>query len=233
MQHPAPRTLWTKAVEAATAVALTQRYGREAVLAQYLRLVPYGNGSHGIPHAARWYFDKPVADLSWAEVALLSAIPQAPGMMNPHHLQGLARAVDRGRHMLDELARQQVINADERKLASAELDRLRLPPPPRRPEALHAILRIADMVAHDDASCVNPADPRIQTTIDLDIQSTAAVIARQQVQLWGSAGAQQVAVLVVRRQSRQVLAMVGSAGYGTAPGGAIDFTRASRSPSAL
>jgi penicillin-binding protein 1C len=32
------------------------------------------------------------------------------------------------------------------------------------------------------------------------------------------------------QSSREVLAMVGSAGYGTAPAGAIDFTRASRSP---
>jgi hypothetical protein len=36
--------------------------------------------------------------------------------------------------------------------------------------------------------------------------------------------------LALRRRSREVLAMVGSAGYGAAPGGAIDFARASRSP---
>ena len=55
MQHPRPRTLWAKAIEATTALALTLRYGHTAVLAQYLRLVPYGNGSHGIAHAARIY----------------------------------------------------------------------------------------------------------------------------------------------------------------------------------
>jgi penicillin-binding protein 1C len=230
MQHPSVRTLWAKAVETATAVVVTQRYGREAVLAQYLRLAPYGNGSHGIAQAAQWYFGKPAADLSWAEAALLVAIPQAPSVMNPMHMRGLARAVARARHALDSLAQQQVIDPAEYARASAELDRLRLPSPPRRPDALHAILRIAGMLARNGTSVGDPADPRIRTTLDLDVQRMAAGLARQQVRAWGAVGAQQAAVLVVRRQSREVLAMVGSAGYGTAPGGAIDFTRASRSP---
>ena len=230
MQHPAPRTLWAKAVETATAIVLTQRYGREAVLAQYLRLAPYGNGSHGIAHAARWYFGKPAADLSWAEAALLVAIPQAPGVMNPLHPRGLARAVARARHALDTLAQEQVIDPAEFVQASAELDRLHLPSPPRRPDALHAILRIAGMLARNGTSAGDPADPRIRTTLDLDVQRATAGLARQQIRAWGAAGAQQVAVLVLRRQSREVLALVGSAGYGMAPGGAIDFTRASRSP---
>ena len=71
MQDPAPRSFVNKIVEAATGVAITYRNGHEAALAHYLRLAPYGNGSHGIAHAARFYFDKPVADLSWAEIALL------------------------------------------------------------------------------------------------------------------------------------------------------------------
>jgi penicillin-binding protein 1C len=98
MQHPAPRTFWTKAREALTALALTWRYGRETLLAHYLRLVPYGNGSHGIAHAARWYFNKPVEDLSWAEIALISAIPQSPTRMNPLHADGACQFAQRSGH---------------------------------------------------------------------------------------------------------------------------------------
>src|SRR5579872_4851296 len=83
LQHPAPRTWLNKAFEVGTALTLTLRYGRAAVLAQYLRIVPFGNNGHGIAYASRLYFDKPAADLSWAEIALLAAIPQAPGRMNP------------------------------------------------------------------------------------------------------------------------------------------------------
>src|SRR3982751_4379042 len=96
MQDPASRNYLNKAREASTAFFLTLRYGREAVLRQYLKLAPYGNDSHGIAHAARFYFDKPVADLSWAEIAFLAAIPQAPGRMNPLLLDGRADAIARG-----------------------------------------------------------------------------------------------------------------------------------------
>ena len=229
MQHPAPRTLWAKAVEAATALALTARYGREALLAHYLRLAPYGNGSHGIAHAARWYFDKPVDDLDWAEIALLSAIPQAPGATNPLKAGGRARAIGRGRRILEALAREQVLDGEEYARATTELERIRLPLPPRRPDALHAILRIAAMLAASP-NRVDPADPRIRTTLDLEVQTAASRLARRQLQVWRPAGPQQIAVLVLRRDSRQVLAAIGSDRYGGAVGGAIDFTRASRSP---
>jgi penicillin-binding protein 1C len=230
MQHPAPRTLWTKAVEAATAVALTARYGRAALLAQYLRLAPYGNGSHGIAHAARWYFDKPVADLSWAEIALLSAIPQAPGAANPLTPSGRARAIGRGRRVLAALAGQEVIDGEEYARAAAELEQIRLPPRPRRPaDALHAILRIAGMLAAAP-DAVDPADPRLRTTLDLKVQGVTSRLARRHLRAWQPAGPQQIAVMVLRRDSREVLAAVGSAGYGMGPGGAIDFTRVSRSP---
>jgi penicillin-binding protein 1C len=202
MQHPQPRTLWAKAVEAATALVLTGRYGRDA----------------------------PLADLSWAEVALLTAIPQAPGAMNPLRPGGRERAIRRGRRVLEALARQEALGGEEYAAAVAELGRIHLPPQPRRPDALHAILRIAGMLAGGEQQAVDPADPRIRTTLDLAVQTAASRLARRQLHAWQSAGPQQVAVIVLRRQTREVLAAVGSAGYGAMPGGAIDFTRVSRSP---
>jgi penicillin-binding protein 1C len=230
MQHPMPRTLWAKASEAATALVLTARYGRGTLLAHYLRLAPYGNGSHGIAHAARWYFDKPLADLSWAEIALLAAIPQAPGAMNPLRPSGRMRAIRRGHRVLQALARQRVIDGEEYAAATSELDQIRLPRPPRRPDAVHAILRIAGMLTAEERLAVDPADPRIHTTLDLAVEATASQLARRQLRAWQSAGPQQVAVIVLRRQSREVLAAVGSAAYGAEAGGAVDFTRVSRSP---
>src|SRR5262249_43345974 len=141
MQHPAPRNVLSKAREAVVALALTFRHGRDKLLAHYLRLVPYGNGSPGIAHAARWDFDKPARDLSWAEIALLSAIPQSPTLMNPLRPDGLARAKRRGHRMLDELARQKVIDEAELALARKQLAELPLPVPSRRPDALHAVMR--------------------------------------------------------------------------------------------
>ncbi len=53
---------------------------------------------------------------------------------------------------------------------------------------------------------------------------------RAHLRAWRQAGAQQVAVMVVRRGTREVLADVASAGYDSRPGGAIDYSAALRSP---
>lgn len=230
MQHPAARTLWAKAVEAGTAVALSLRYGREAVLRHYLRLVPFGNGSHGIAHAARFYLDKPVDDLSWAEIALLSAVPQSPTRLNPLRPDGLRRAMRRGHLMLDELGRQGVIAPVQLALAHRQLDDIRLAPVPRRPEALHALVRFEGMAERGQLVAAKPSDPRIRTSLDLDIQARVNAHAQRFLTSWRGAGAEQVAVMVVKRDTREVLAAIGSGGYGGRHAGAVDFTRVARSP---
>jgi penicillin-binding protein 1C len=221
LQHPRPRTAWAKLVEAGTALALTARYGRDAVLAQYLRLAPYGSGSHGIGHAARWYFDKPAADLGWAEAALLAAIPQAPALANPRQPTGLARAARRA-------ARALALLPLDPGQARRDLANLRPVPAPRRPDnTLQAALRL-ERLAREAAA--DPADPRLRATLDLRVQAGAMRHLRLHLAAWRTAGAQQAAVMVVRRETGEVLADAASAGWATRPGGAMDYSAASRSP---
>ena len=230
MQQPAARSVGAKFVEAGVALALTWRYGRDAVLAHYLRLAPFGNGSHGIAHAARFYFDKPVEDLSWAEIALLSAIPQSPTRMNPLRPDGLDRAMRRGHEMLDELGRQKVIDVAELALAHRQLAAIRLPDPPRRPEALHLVLRYQAMAREGRLQPPNAFDPRLRTTIDLEAQRKVTRLSRNFLYAWSGMGAEQVAVIVVERGSGEVIADLGSNDYRDRHAGAIDFTRTPRSP---
>ncbi|MBX3525433.1 MAG: transglycosylase domain-containing protein [Rhodoblastus sp.] len=230
MQHPASRNLVNKAVEAAAAIALTARYGREALLAHYLRLVPYGNGSHGIAHAARFYFDKPVVDLSWAEIALLSAVPQSPTRMNLLKPEGMNRAIRRGQRALEELARQGVITPLEFVDAKKQLAHMHTPRTLRRPDALHVALLYERLAREGKIAAVSQYDPRVRATLDLALQARATKIARKYLGPWRDAGAQQAAVIVVERGSREILARVGSTDYADRHAGAFDFTRVQRSP---
>jgi penicillin-binding protein 1C len=215
MQHPRPRTMWAKSIEAGTAIAITLRYGHQAVLAQYLRLAPYGENSHGIAHAAMWYFDKPAADLTTAEAALLSAVPQAPGLMALHH--GLQRALPRAARALAAMD----LTENERTEALSELMHIAPVSPVRRPDALQLVLRLQRAALGGGV---------IRSSVDLSIQSLVADLAGRHLALWRHDGAQQVAVMVVRRGSRAVLADVASAGYRSQPGGAIDYSSVLRSP---
>lgn len=218
MQHPRPRTLWAKAVEAGTAVALTIRYGRAAVLAQYVRLAPYGENSHGIAHAAWWYFEKPAQDLTWAQAALLCGIPQAPSRLAPRE-PNLPRTITRARLALTAAG----LPSDTLAQAMAELDQLAPVPSRRRPAPLQTVLRLEAMARETGAI-------RLRASLDLPTQDWVTRLATAQLAGWRSHGAQQVAVMVVRRGTRSVLADVTSAGYASQPGGAIDYTTTLRSP---
>ena len=215
MQHPRPRTLWAKAVEAGTALAVTARYGHAAILAQYLRLAPHGENSHGIAHAAQWYFGEPAADLTLAQAALLCAIPQAPAAMALH--TGLHRAEIRARRALDAME----LPSADRAQAVAELQHLTPQPEPRRPPFLQTVLRLEHTA---------PGGGIVRSTIDSAVQRWVTQAALAHLAVLRTAGAQQVAVIVTRRATSEVLADVASAGYLSRPAGAIDYSATQRSP---
>lgn len=222
MQQPASRHLLPKLGEALAALALTARHGRAAVLAQYLRLVPFGNGSHGIAHAARLYLDKPVADLSWAEIAFLMAIPQSPARMNPTRSEGRERAIQRGRRILAALARDGILSGAELALAQAQIGVLPTPPRLARPDvALHAVLGLKDR---------GLGSGLVVASLDLGLQQEVAALAEEALVELRLRGAEHAAVMVIDRASREALVQLGSAGYHGTGTGAIDFTRRPRSP---
>lgn len=230
MQSPAPRTPANKIMEAATAVALIARNGHEATLAHYLRLAPYGNGGHGAAHAARIYFDKPLDDLSFAQVALLAAIPQSPGRMNITRESGLRRAVSRARYALDRLEADGALDAAQAALARRELATMRPLAMKHRPQMLHLALRYERLARDGRVRAASPCDPRISATIDLDVETRVGALTRRYLSLFRGAGARQAAVMLVARGDNAVLADVGSADYRDPHAGAIDFTRVARSP---
>ena len=230
LQRPESRSYLHKAVEAVTGLFLVARYGREAVLMQYLRVVPYGNGIRGISYAARRYLDKPVEDLSWAEIAFLSALPQAPSRMNPFEPRGRQAAVARARRILRSLRKSNIVSREEYDLAMAQIRELRIPDPGERPEAaLHAILRLKALVTEPARRAALASRPIVVTTLDLDLQRDAARAVAYAVEHWKDSGAAASAAILIERETGKVRAWVGSPGY-FRKAGAIDYTRVPRSP---
>ena len=233
LQNPGRRTYPRKALEAVTALFLTVRHGRDEILRHYLRLVPYGHQIHGIGYAARRYLDKPVADLSWAEVAFLAAIPQAPSRMSPFDPRGRARAARRGLLILDLLRAEGHLDDEQWSLAVRQIHRLRIPPRARRPEeALHAVLRLERDLTSGRLSAPGPV---IETTLDLELQRDVQWLVARKLDTWRRKGAGNAALLVLERvQSPDdgwvVRAAAGSAGWGDDDhAGSIDYLRVPRS----
>ncbi|MBL1276384.1 MAG: penicillin-binding protein 1C [Ectothiorhodospiraceae bacterium] len=236
MQAPAARNYFNKLIETATALALTLRYGREQVLSHYLRLVPYGNNIHGIAYAARRYLNKPVDDMSWAEIAFLSAIPQSPGRMNLYTYKGRGRAITRGKRILAQLRKQAVISEAEYPLALRQIENIQVPRRQQRPnDALHAILKMEHSLKQSlKQSPQNTSQQTTQTvftsSLDLNIQDRLTTISRTLLAQWRKNGAGNAALIVIDRTDNSVLSWIGSSDYfDPAHSGAIDYTRVKRS----
>ena len=230
MQDPGPRTYLRKAVEAVTAVMLVAKYSRRDVLRQYLRLAPYGNNIHGIGYAARRYFDRPVRDLSWAQVAFLCALPQSPGRMNPYNFAGKERAAVRARRIVGMLRERGLIDDLDEEIALSELEELQIPARPTRPpQTLHTVLRLQSELGAERSRLED--QPRVETTLDLDLQRRVQESVSRAIERWRDDGAGNAAVVVVDRTSWEVRAAVGSTDwFDGRQSGSIDFSRTPRHP---
>ncbi|MBT6278029.1 MAG: glycosyl transferase [Chromatiales bacterium] len=228
MQRPGPRTYWRKIEEIAVALALTARHGRAALLRHYLTIVPYGNRLHGTSAAARLYLNKPVADLSWAEIAFLSSIPQSPALHNPYRANGRKRIVARARQALAQLRETGTFDEPELRSALRQLALIQVRPPPERPhESLHWVLNSKSRLRLNEAAA--PAGV-VKSAIDSATQAMAFDVIHQHLPEWRESGADNAAAVVVDLQNAAIRAWIGSNGYTSSSAGAIDFVRTHRSP---
>jgi penicillin-binding protein 1A len=84
-----------KIVQAKLANELEAQHSKSWILNQYLNDVEYGavggQQAIGVGAASQVFFDKPVAQLDLAQIALLAGLPQAPTQYNPFRAPTLAR----------------------------------------------------------------------------------------------------------------------------------------------
>ena len=73
-----------KIKEAILAFRIERALSKERILELYLNQIYLGSGAYGVAAASLEYFDKSIKDLSYAEAALLAALPKAPSRYNPY-----------------------------------------------------------------------------------------------------------------------------------------------------
>jgi membrane peptidoglycan carboxypeptidase len=86
------RTMRRKATEAAMALRLEERLGKNDILERYLNTIYFGRGAYGIGAAARTYFGVPVDRLSLSQGAVLAAVIKDPWAFDPAENPGPARS---------------------------------------------------------------------------------------------------------------------------------------------
>jgi penicillin-binding protein 1C len=139
--EPRPRTLRSKLIEAARALQLEWRYGREGVLGIWMTLAPFGGNIEGVRAGARAWFGTSAGALDPAQAALLVALPRRPEALRPD------------RHPAAALALRDRVLAEA---AGVPVPTTRQPFPQH---AIQAVLRLG-----------SSAGGVVQTTLDLPLQ---------------------------------------------------------------
>ncbi|WP_195828704.1 transglycosylase domain-containing protein, partial [Bordetella pertussis] len=118
------KTLSAKLRQAWRAIQLEMHYSKDEILGLYLSHAPMGGIVEGVEMGARMWLGKSAADLSHAEAALLTALPQAPSRLRPdRHPQAAQLARDK---VLQRMAQRGVWDAAL--VADARIENVVAPP---------------------------------------------------------------------------------------------------------
>jgi penicillin-binding protein 1A len=109
------RTFIRKFNEILLALQIERELSKDRILELYLNKIYLGNRAYGIAAAAQVYYNKPVAELSLAQMAMLAGLPKAPSAYNP--LANPERAKIRRDWILGRMAELGYITTDARDLA--------------------------------------------------------------------------------------------------------------------
>ncbi|MGY4877413.1 penicillin-binding protein 1A [Vreelandella aquamarina] len=77
------QTFTRKIREILLALQMEQVLSKEEIFELYVNKIFLGNRSYGIASAAETYYDKPLAELSLAQTAMIAGLPKAPSAFNP------------------------------------------------------------------------------------------------------------------------------------------------------
>ncbi|ADK84544.1 penicillin-binding protein 1C [Desulfarculus baarsii DSM 2075] len=217
--RPQRRTLAAKLDEAATALWLEARLGKDEILGQYLNRAPFGGPLVGVGAASRLLLGKAPQRLAPHEAALLAALPKNPsGLLAKSQRPRLKARRDA---ILRAMAQAGVL--DRAALARALAAPVEVGAPPPRPSAPHFARALARRLP-PDAPAATP------TFIDPELQAALSALAAEHVRQGRELGMRQAAILVLRNSDRAVLAWVGSADWQDPNAGQVDGVLAPRQP---
>jgi len=218
MIEPKARTLRNKLFEIFRALQLEIRYSKAELLEMYFNLAPYGGNIEGIGAAAHFYFEKNPSELTWAEAAVLTAIPGSPETFRPDRCADCAR--ERVEVILARLRGAGVITESEYQAALVEEIPVHKAALPRR--ALHLATRLW---------AAQPDSATLHTTVRYDVQVACEQLAAEYHRIHQARDIHNLAIVVIDNRSAEVIAQVGSPDFeDDKHSGQVDASMAPRSP---
>ncbi|MGD8455832.1 MAG: penicillin-binding protein 1C [Anaerolineales bacterium] len=210
-------TIRRKLRETALAWQLTNKYSKDEILSLYLNQSYYGGMAYGVEAAAQTYFGKPIKELTLAECALISGLPQAPSYYNPFTNPEAAKS--RQLIVLGLMKKEGFITAEEKHLAENQpLFYNQDPYPIEAPHFIWMVKSRLDELYKEGA--INSLDSIIvRTTLDLNYQNLAEEVIQRQLDEFQhkndgiDKNVNNAALVALDPLSGEILALVGSADF--------------------
>ncbi len=112
------KTYERKLMELFYSYELEKNYSKDQIFEMYLNEAYFSNQVYGINSAATYYYSKPIHELTIAEAAFISAIPNNPSLYDP--LKNFDRTKERQERLLDTLVNKNVISFEEGETLKAQ-----------------------------------------------------------------------------------------------------------------
>jgi len=190
------RTYFEKIIEIFQATRLEAGYKKKSILNLYASYAPFGGNVVGLETASWRYFGIPASELSWGQSAALAVLPNAPALIFPGKNEAILK--QKRDALLLKLFKNEVIDETTYQLALDEnLPGKPLPLPEYAPHLTEKIRK-------------EHPGKRIETTIDFSLQQKVNNIVKEQNYKLSQNQINNLAVLVLDVNTREVLAYVGN-----------------------
>lgn len=195
------------------AIKIERIMDKEQILGLYLNEAPYGGNIYGVEEASKAFFGKSAKEMTIAEAAYLSAIPNGPTYYSPYR-KNKDKLDERKNLVLKRMLSLGFITEEEHNKAKEEVVVF-------QPEQLmgisapHFVFFVKEYLENKyGANTLESGGFKIITTIDYELQKKAEAIAfekaKENEKNWDGSNA---AVVVLDPKTGQILSMVGSRNY--------------------
>jgi penicillin-binding protein 1C len=213
-QERTERSFTRKMREIILANELTRKYPRDKILEIYLNEIFYANQAYGIQAASQTYFSKDAKDLNLAEASFLAGIPQSPVLWDP--VKNKDNTLKRQNDVLRLMVKAEFIEPSKVFDAQREMEaRTFRAPQLNVPNfAQHYFFFVRDQLEKEyGKSGLYKRGLRVTVSLDERIQKIAEAAVKNQITKLKDKNVTNASVVVLKPQTGEILAMVGSADF--------------------
>ena len=238
-------TVQRKAREIVLAAEITRNYSKDDILELYLNEIFYGHLAYGIEAAAETYFNTTADQLNLAQASFLAGLPQAPAIYDI--FSNREGTLLRNKDVLNLIYQESkasnciyvsnselpiCVSLDDAVAAAQEVENYSFQPRTFNFPFPHWVTYIIQQLEEKyDAQTIYRSGFKVYTTLDPDLQNYAQQSVRRQVDLLADKHATDGALVAIRPQTGEILAMVGSADFfNDAIAGQVNMSLAPRQP---